>query len=92
MGSRRHRHGSERRSKACLISLGLLAKLYKTQARKRLKGRGFGVKRVEAAGNNRAVVVHTAAGSDLTKLERLFHDVRVAPPGETGAPDGIDFA
>jgi DNA transformation protein len=46
-----------------------------SQARRRLKGHGFGVKKVETAGNNRSVIIHTATGKHLRQLESLFHDV-----------------
>ena len=37
--------------------------------------RGFGVRKVETAGKNRAVIVHTATGEHLRQLEALFQDV-----------------
>ncbi len=43
-----------------------------SDVRRRLKGHGFGVKRIEAAGKGRAVVVHTATGKHLRQLEALF--------------------
>jgi hypothetical protein len=46
-----------------------------SQARRRLKGHGFGVKKVESAGNNRAVIIHTATGENLAQLVMLFQDV-----------------
>lgn len=46
-----------------------------SQARRRVKGHGLGVKRVETAGKNRAVIIHTATGRHLQQLESLFHDV-----------------
>lgn len=49
-----------------------------SQARKRLRERGLGVKRVEAAGRNRAVLIHTAVGTSLLKLHQLFADVHYA--------------
>jgi len=53
----------------------LYVNLSASQARKRLKGRGFGVRRVEATGDHQSVVVHTATGGHLRKLESLFADV-----------------
>ena len=53
----------------------LFVNLSASQARKRLKGHGFGVKRVEAAGRNQSVIVHTATGGHLRGLESLFSDV-----------------
>jgi hypothetical protein len=49
------------------------------QVRRRLKGHGFGVRRVEAAGKGRAVIVHTATGVHLRQLEALFEDVLARP-------------
>ncbi len=49
-----------------------------SQARKRLKGRGFGVRRVEATGDHQSVIVHTATGGHLRKLESLFSDVMLS--------------
>jgi hypothetical protein len=45
-----------------------------------LKGHGFGVRKVETAGNNRAVIIHTATGEHLRQLEALFEDVIEATP------------
>jgi len=45
-----------------------------SEARRRLKGHGFGVRRVESAGKNRAAILHTAVGVHLRQLESLFHD------------------
>lgn len=46
-----------------------------SQARKRLKGFGHGVRKVQSAGKNQAVVVHTATGRNLQELEAKFADV-----------------
>ena len=53
-----------------------------SQVRRRLKGHGFGVKKVETAGKNRAVIIHTATGEHLRQLESLFYDVIEAKTGE----------
>ena len=50
----------------------LYVKLSASEARRRLKGHGFGVRRIEAAGKGRAVIVHTATGKHLRQLESLF--------------------
>ncbi len=52
----------------------LFVNLSASQVRKRLKGYGFGVKRVEAADRNQAVIFHTATGHHQEELERLFAD------------------
>jgi DNA transformation protein and related proteins len=46
-----------------------------SQTRRRLKGHGFGVRKVETAGKKRAVIIHTATGEHLRQLESLFYDV-----------------
>ncbi len=43
--------------------------------RKRLKGHGFGVRRVEASDRNQAAITHTATGGHLRQLQALFADV-----------------
>lgn len=53
----------------------LYVNLSASQTRKRLKGHGFGVKKVEAAGRNQAVIVHTATGGHLQQLKSLFAGV-----------------
>ncbi len=55
------------------------AKLYvnlsASQTRKRLKGYGFGVRKVEATDRNQSVIVHTATGQHLRELKALFSTV-----------------
>lgn len=46
-----------------------------SQARKRLKGFGHGVRKVQTAGRNRALVIHTATGRHLDELKAVFADV-----------------
>ena len=46
-----------------------------SQVRRRLKGYGFGVRKVFSDGKNRAVIIHTATGDHLRDLEALFLDV-----------------
>jgi DNA transformation protein and related proteins len=46
-----------------------------SQARRRLKGFGHGVRKVHSAGRNQAVVIHTATGNNLRELEAKFADV-----------------
>ena len=43
----------------------LFVNLGASQARRRLKGFGHGVRKVETAGSNKAVIVHTATGQHL---------------------------
>jgi uncharacterized protein (TIGR00730 family) len=46
-----------------------------SQVRRRLKGLGFGVRKVESAGRGEAVIVHTATGQHLRELRSIFQDV-----------------
>ena len=49
-----------------------------SQARKRLKGFGHGVRKVQSVGKNQAVIIHTATGQHLRELESLFADATPA--------------
>jgi DNA transformation protein len=69
----------------------LYVNLGPTQAKRRLKGHGFGVKKVQSAGRNQAVIIHTATGEHLRQLERLFGDV-LPRPGEQEQTGGGDEA
>ncbi len=51
-----------------------------SQVRRRLKGYGFGVRKVECVDRGRAVIVHTATGLHRRELESLFEDVIRLPP------------
>lgn len=53
----------------------LYVNLGPSQARRRLKGFGHGVRKVQSAGRNQAVIVHTATGRHLKELEAKFADV-----------------
>jgi len=54
----------------------LFVNLSPSQARRRLKGFGHGVRKVQSAGRNQAVIIHTATGQHLSELEAMFADVR----------------
>jgi hypothetical protein len=67
----------------------LYVNLGPTQTKRRLRGRGFGVKKVQSAGTGQAVIIHTATGRHLQQLRNLFADVLVPekslgeqPPGQ----------
>jgi len=64
----------------------LYVNLGASQARRRLKGFGHGVRKVQSAGNHRAVIIHTATGEHLEELEGLFDDVKVA-----SSEEGLDM-
>jgi DNA transformation protein and related proteins len=53
----------------------LHVKLGASQVRRRLKGLGFGVRKVESAGRGEAVIIHTATGQHLRELCAIFQDV-----------------
>jgi hypothetical protein len=53
----------------------LYVNLGASQARRRLKGFGHGVRKVQSAGRNRALIIHTATGQHLAELEHKFADV-----------------
>jgi DNA transformation protein len=53
----------------------LIVNLSASQTRRRLKGFGHGVRKVQSGGKNQAVIIHTATGQHLTELENKFADV-----------------
>ena len=61
----------------------LYVNLGPSQARRRLRHRGFGVKTVQSAGTGRALIIHTATGSHRQELERVFADVLDKLPQES---------
>ena len=42
------------------------------EARRRLKRFGHGVRKIQSAGKNQAVIIHTATGQHLRELEAVF--------------------
>ena len=53
----------------------LFVNLGPSQAKRRLKGFGHGVRKVQSAGRNQAVIIHTATGRHLEELQARFADV-----------------
>lgn len=53
----------------------LYVNLSASQARRRLKAFGHGVRKVQSAGRNQAVIIHTATGQHARELELKFADV-----------------
>ncbi len=53
----------------------LYVNLGASQTRRRLKSFGHGVRKVQAAGKNQAVIIHTATGRHLEELTAKFADV-----------------
>ena len=56
----------------------LYVNLSASQVRQRLKGFGHGVRKVQSAGNNQALIIHTATGQHLKELKAVFGDVEVS--------------
>ena len=56
----------------------LYVNLSASQTRRRLKGFGHGVRKIQSAGKNQSLVIHTATGQHLSELENLFADVGCA--------------
>ena len=53
----------------------LFVNLGPSQTRRWLKGFGHGVRKVQSAGRNQAVIIHTATGRRLEELQAKFADV-----------------
>jgi hypothetical protein len=73
----------------------LYVELGASQARRRLKHFGHGVRKVEAVGRKQSVVIHTATGEHLRELETFLADVLPIPrdqpesehpPSQTNGP------
>ena len=60
---------------ATLKGTHLYVSVSPSEARRRLKGFGHGVRKIQSAGRNQAVVIHTATGQHLSELEAKFSDV-----------------
>jgi hypothetical protein len=58
----------------------LYVNLGASQARRRLKGIGYGVRKVQSAGRGQAVIIHTATGQHLRDLAAVFADVGCSFP------------
>lgn len=59
----------------------LFVNLGASQVRRRLKGFGHGVRKVQSAGKNQAIIIHTATGRHLQELESKFADVGFSSGG-----------
>lgn len=64
----------------------LFVNLGPSQARRRLKGFGHGVRKVQSAGRNQAVIIHTATGQHLKELEAKFADVGFSSSEDLSEP------
>ena len=56
----------------------LYVNLSASQARQRLKGFGHGVRKIQSAGKNRALIIHTATGEHLEELKAVFGDMDIS--------------
>lgn len=61
----------------------LYVNLGASKVRRRLKGYGFGVRKVYSDGKDRAVIIHTATGEHQRELESLFQEV-LSKPEDSG--------
>ena len=61
----------------------LIVNLSASQTRRRLKGFGHGVRKIQSAGKNQALIIHTATGEHLAELEHKFADVGYASDAQT---------
>jgi DNA transformation protein len=67
----------------------LFVNLGASQTRRRLKGFGHGVRKVQTAGRGQAVIIHTAQGKNLRELQLKFADVGYAShESDLGRPLG----
>lgn len=57
----------------------LVVHLPAAEVRRRLKGHGFGVRKIQSAGRGQALIIHTATGEHLRELKSLFHDALPDP-------------
>jgi hypothetical protein len=57
----------------------LYVRLSASQTRRRLRGLGYGVRKIESAGRNRAVIIHTATGEHRRELCALFAEFLISP-------------
>jgi hypothetical protein len=56
-----------------------------SQARRRLAGYGFGVRKIRSNGRNQAEIIHTATGQHLRELQQLFRDALCDEPEQLPA-------
>lgn len=53
----------------------LFVRLGASQTRRRLKGFGHGVRKIQSVGRKQAVIIHSAQGRSLQELQAKFADV-----------------
>ena len=63
----------------------LYINLSASQVRQRLGRFGHGVRKIQSAGKNRALIIHTTTGEHLEELKAMFWDVEISESeGECG--------
>ena len=67
----------------------LHVKLGASQVRRRVKGLGFGIRKVQSAGRGEAVIIHTATGQHLRELQAIFQDVMERDRGSDSSQTGV---
>mgnify|MGYP001043468010 CR=1 FL=1 len=60
----------------------LYVALSAAQVRRRVKGAGYGVRKIQSDGRNRALIIHTATGAHRRELLALLEDVIDTGPGD----------
>ncbi len=68
----------------------LYVNLGASEVRRRLKGFGHGVRKIQSAGKNRAVIIHTATGQHRERLLAQFEDVESSSSEDQGRKDTED--
>lgn len=69
----------------------LYVNLSASQVRRRLKGHGFGVRKVGSDGFGQTVIIHTATGQHRRDLEALFQDSLVRQEkAEDSGEEGVE--
>src|SRR5262245_20629131 len=70
----------------------LFVNLGPSQVRRRLKGFGHGVRKVQSAACSQSVIIHTATGRHLLELQAQFADVGFANTEAELSPPAADLA
>ena len=65
----------------------LYVNLSASQVRRRLKGLGYGVRKVQSVGRNQSLIIHTATGQHLRELQAIFPDAKAEPEVAGAQPD-----
>jgi hypothetical protein len=86
--SKKHSHlKSKPNSMAAPQGTHLLVQLSATETRRRLKGFGHGVRKIQSAGRKQALIIHTATGRHLAELQSKFADVGYVSKADDDSPE-----